>query len=254
MAMQIPPTSINPASTAFFFDFDGTLAEIVEDPRAVQVDLRVREALRRLCNGAGGAVAIISGRSVEQLDRMLHPLCLPAAGVHGIERRNAEGHLSRAEIDEDALARLYERVTAFVAGHPGLLAELKPGSVALHYRKCPEMESSCRVLAARLAREDGRIRVLHGKMVVELKLSGQTKADAIDAFMSEPPFAGRRPLFVGDDVTDEDGFAAVERRDGISIRIGDAETRAAHRLKSISAFHDWLVALSKRLPSAGPQR
>lgn len=251
MAKPAPPIAIDPATTAFFFDFDGTLAGIVDDPQAVQVDLRVLEALRAIRDASDGALAVISGRSVKQLDRMLHPLRLPAAGVHGLERRNVDGHLFRVEIDEDAFARLHERIAKFVEEHPGLLAEVKPGSVALHYRKRPQLASACRVLAAQLAGEDERIRVLHGKMVVELKLAGRTKADAIADFMSEPPFAGRRPLFAGDDATDEDGFAALERWNGISIKVGMSDTRAAYRLRDIAAFHDWLVALSGKRPAAG---
>jgi trehalose 6-phosphate phosphatase len=193
MAQPTPPTAIDLATTAFFFDFDGTLAGIVEDPQAVSVEPRVLEALRAMQEATTGAVAVISGRSIEQLDRMLHPLRLPAAGVHGLERRDAAGSVSRVEIDEQELARLRERIAEFVRGYPGLLAEHKPGSVALHYRKRPDLASSCRILAAQLASENDHIRVVRGKMVVEMKLAGRTKADGIADFMAEPPLAGRPP-------------------------------------------------------------
>ena len=244
MAKPAPPAKIAPTDTAFFFDFDGTLAEIVDDPHAVLVEPRIREALHALHEISGGALALVSGRSIEQLDGMLHPLHLPAAGVHGLERRNGEGHVFRVEIDQEALVRLHGRIAKFVAEHAGLLTEVKPGSIALHYRKRPDLASASHALAARLAGEDDRLRVVFGKMVVEMKLAGRTKADAIADFMAEPPFLGRRPLFVGDDITDEDGFVALERWDGVSIKIGDGETRATHRLRDIAAFHDWLVALS----------
>jgi trehalose 6-phosphate phosphatase len=254
MAKPAPPIAIDPATTAFFFDFDGTLAGIVDDPHAVSVEPRILDALQALHLASGGAAAVVSGRSIEQLDRMLHPLRLPAAGVHGLERRDAEGYVSRVEIDPDAFAHLQERIAKFVKEHPGLLAEVKPGSIALHYRKRPELASACRTLAAQLAGENSRLRVLHGKMVVEMKLAGRTKADAIGDFMAEPPFAGRRPLFVGDDVTDEDGFAVLERWDGFSIKIGREDTRAAFRLPDISAFHEWLVALADGRSMAGPSQ
>lgn len=246
MAKPTPPTAIDPLLTAFFFDFDGTLAGIVDDPQAVHVDLRVLDAVRTLHDLSGGALAIVSGRSIEQLDRMLHPLRLPAAGVHGLERRDAGGRTVRVEFDEQALTELRERISAFVRQHPGLLAEVKPGSVALHYRKRPELGSACKILAAELSARDSRVRVVPGKMVFEMKLAARTKADAIADFMAEPPFKGRRPLFAGDDITDEDGFAAVERWHGISISIGGpAETHASHGLRDIAAFHDWLIALPR---------
>lgn len=244
MAQPAPPANIDPAQTAFFFDFDGTLAEIADAPGAVQVDPRIREALRVLHEHADGALALISGRSIEQLDLMLYPVQLPAAGVHGLERRSGAGDVFRADIDEQALSRLSRRVAEFVEEHAGLLAEVKPGSVALHYRQRPDLESACHALAARLAGDDDLLRVVFGKMVVEIKLAGRTKADAIADFMAEPPFLGRVPLFAGDDITDEDGFAALERWNGVSIKIGDGETRATHRLGDVAAFHDWLVALS----------
>jgi trehalose 6-phosphate phosphatase len=152
------------------------------------------------------------------------------------------------EIDQEAAAQLQDGVAEFVAEHPGLLAEVKPGSVALHYRKRPDLASASHGLAAQLANNDDRLRVVFGKMVVEIKLAGHTKADAISDFMAEPPFSGRRPLFAGDDITDEDGFAAVENWNGMSIKIGDGETRATHRFRDVAAFHDWLVALSARSP------
>lgn len=244
MADPFPLPDIDLASTAFFFDFDGTLAAIVDDPSAVTVDQQVIEALKAIRAAAAGAVAIVSGRSIRQLDDMLRPLRLPAAGVHGLERRRADGSVSRVQVDADAMMRVRTRAEALVRRYPGLLAEEKPGSVALHYRRRPELAAACLDLAEDLAADDGRVRVLRGKMVVEIKLADRTKADAIAEFMDEPPFAGRTPLFAGDDVTDEDGFAAVERLHGISIKIGSEETRAAHRVPDIARFHDWLVRLA----------
>jgi trehalose 6-phosphate phosphatase len=248
MASSDLPSAIDPVATAFFFDFDGTLAAIVDDPSAVKVEARVTEALDALQARSGGALAVVSGRSIQQLDEMLKPLRLPAAGVHGLERRSADGATFRVEVDKAALARMQETVGAFVKRHSGLLAEFKPGSVALHYRKRPELAAACLDLAARLADEDRRIRVVRGKKVVEMKLADRTKADAIAEFMDEAPFAGRRPLFAGDDLTDEDGFAALSRRQGWTIKIGEGETAAAYRMADIAAFHTWLIALARGGP------
>lgn len=238
------PPRVDPATTAFFLDFDGTLADIVDEPGAARVKPRVAEALARLCAAAGGALAVVSGRDIGQIDVMLSPLLLPVAGVHGLERRDATGKLHRVAVDEALAARIGARVAALAAAHPGLLREVKPGSVALHYRKRPELAGACLDLARRLAAEDGRIHLLRGRKVVELKFAQRTKGDAIAGFMAEPPFAGRMPLFVGDDVTDEDGFAEVARRGGMAIRIGGGETAAAFRFAGIAAFHDWLAGLA----------
>jgi len=246
LPLDLPPApaSLAPADFAFFFDFDGTLAGIVDDPAAARIDPPVRDALRLLLEVSGGAVALVSGRSIGQLDKMMDPLRLPAAGVHGLERRGAEGRLMRAEIDEAALSRLHADVAAFAGRHQGLLAEFKPGSAALHYRKRPELQAQSEAFATEMAAADPAIRVVTGKMVVELKMGARTKADAIAEFMDEPPFRGRRPLFAGDDVTDEDGFAAVGARDGIAIKIGMSPTRATHRFGDMSAFHDWLLRMA----------
>lgn len=253
MADPFPLPAIDPAHTAFFFDFDGTLAAIVDDPSAVTVEKRVIEALRAIRAAAGDAMAVVSGRSIRQLDDMLRPLKLPAAGVHGLERRRADGSVSRVEIDAGAMLRIRNRAEAFVKRYPGLLAEEKPGSLALHYRRRPELAAACLDLADDLAADDGQVRVVRGKMVVEMKLADRTKADAIGEFMGEPPFAGRTPLFAGDDLTDEDGFAAIEQWHGISIKIGDEETKAAHRFADIAGFHDWLIRLAEGSRAARPR-
>lgn len=237
-----PPRDVDPAATAFFLDFDGTLAAITDEPGAARVKPRVAEAVARLSTAAGGALAVVSGRAISQIDVLLAPLKLPVAGVHGLERRDAAGGLHRAAVDEVLAARVGASVAALAAHNPGLLREVKPGSVALHYRKRPELAGACLDLARRLAAEDGRIHLLRGRKVVELKLAQPTKGDAVAAFMAEPPFAGRMPLFVGDDVTDEDGIAEVARRGGVAIKVGDGETAAAFRFAGIAAFHDWLAA------------
>lgn len=233
-----------PARTAFFLDFDGTLARIVSDPAQAAVAAPTLAALRRLHEAAGGAVAIVSGRIIAQLDAMLHPLRLPVAGVHGLERRNAAGAVFTTPFDAPAQHRITSALRRFVSERPGLLAEVKSGSVALHYRRRPELEADCRAFAAAAARAEPRVRIVEGKMVVELKLSARTKGDAIADFMAEPPFRGRRPFFAGDDATDEAGFAVVNAMDGVSLKVGPGETRARHRVEGIDAFIAWLERLA----------
>lgn len=233
-------TEIEPSSTAFFLDFDGTLAAIVDDPRQVRVTPPTLAALESLYQITDGALAIISGRPIETLDHFLTPLKLPLSGVHGLEWRDAHGVSHRNTYDARSLEQLRDRIAAYAADHPGLVAEEKPGSVALHYRQRPDLADSCLALAQRLASKIPAAALMRGKMVVELRLGGRSKADAVSDFMAVPPFRGRKPLFVGDDVTDEDAFRLVEKMKGAGIKIGDGETAASLRLPDRDAFETWL--------------
>lgn len=233
-------TRLPPEETAFFLDYDGTLSEIVTEPDRAAIRPDALAALRLLHQAAGGALAVVSGRSIEQLDRMLFPLRLPLAGVHGAELRDGSGHIKRAAYDAEAELRLITRIRNFAAPHAGLLMEAKPGAVALHYRQRPELESECLAFASVLVAADPRIQLLRGKMVAEFKLSRRDKGDAIADFMREPPFLGKRPFFAGDDATDEAGFSIVNRMGGISLKIGPGISCASHRVDSIAAFIPWL--------------
>lgn len=226
--------------TAFFFDFDGVLADIVDDPSAVTVEPGVLQNLAALSKATGGAVALISGREISQLDAFVSPHSFPVAGAHGAERRIADGKIVREEIDAVVLQRLADAVSRFASGHDGVIVEIKETGVTLHYRRRPELASQCIYLAERLAAENEDVRLLRGKMVAELKLTDRNKGHAIESFMAEEPFDGRRPVFVGDDVTDEDGFAVVQAMGGIGIKIGAGDTSAAVRLNDIEAFRAWL--------------
>ncbi|WP_170314600.1 trehalose-phosphatase [Aquibium carbonis] len=241
-----------PSSTAFFFDFDGTLAEIVEDPRAVRIAPEVLEALSRLHRMSGGAVAVVSGREIDALDAFLSPLRLPLGGAHGSERRDPQGRRHQVEADRQSIERVVEQLNRFAASHEGLLVEAKRTSVALHYRRRPELERACRELARAVADTSG-LSLLEGKMVAELKLSGRTKGDLVADFMAEAPFRGRRPVFFGDDVTDEDAFGALPRWDGVSVKIGGGPTIATHRMPDPAALHAWLRGMAGP-PSGGTER
>ncbi len=201
------------------------------------------EAVARLAVRSRGAVAVVSGRSLAQLDQMLHPLHLPLAGVHGIERREPNGEINGAEFDAELFRQLVSIIREFSARHEGTLVEAKPGSVALHYRKRPDLEMQCLDLAQTLSGKDSSINLMPGKMVVELTLAPLTKGTAIAQFMAQPPFIGRTPFFAGDDVTDEAGLAVVNAMQGVSVKIGDGETAAKYRLASVDAVCGYLESL-----------
>lgn len=229
---------------AVFLDVDGTLLEIAGSPDEVVVESRLHDVLDRLRRRLGGAVALVSGRRIGDLDRLFGLTDMPAAGLHGLERRRGDGDIVRGTEDrlpEDVAARL----RAFAAARPGVLVEDKGAAVALHYRAAPAAEAAARaVVATLMAKHAGAFDLLDGKMVLELRRQGSHKGDAIAAFMAEPPFHGRRALFIGDDVTDEDGFAVVNRLGGWSVRVGEGRATAARfRLADVSAVIDWLARL-----------
>ncbi len=237
---------LRPDRTAFFLDFDGTLADFNDDPSAVFLPERERRSLAALAQSTQAAVAVISGRAMADIDRMLAPLKLPVAGVHGLERRGADGEIFHIAVDEQALAAARERLQALVRVHPGLLVEEKPGSLALHFRRRPELEARCLEVTRTIANEQEGLQILRGKMVIEFKAGRATKADAIDAFMEEDAFRGRQPFFAGDDATDEDVFVMMPGLDGISVKVGSGPTAAAYRAKDIDEFRDWLSEIAGR--------
>lgn len=240
-----PPSKLDMEKTAFFFDFDGVLADIVDDPEKARVEPDILDHLKTLHDATAGALALISGREIRQLDAFVSPARYPAAGAHGAERRTGSGDVVRTEIDRAVLARLVSALDAFAAKHDGLIAERKDTSVALHYRRNPQMESESLALAEKLAAEHENVKLVRGKMVAELKLTDRDKGSAVADFMEEPPFRGRQAVFAGDDVTDEDGFKAVRSLGGIAIKVGDGETVANTRVADIDAFHDWLGDIVK---------
>lgn len=234
---------------AIFLDFDGTLSALEPDPGDARITYGMLEILSYLRKSTGDAVAIVSGRSIEQLDALLDPLRLPLAGVHGIEIRDHSGKLTRSAVDGKLLRSLASTVSGFSARHSGTLVEVKPGSIALHYRKRPDLEAVCLNLAATLADADHRVKVLTGKMVVEMTLSARNKGDAIKTFLNTPSFAGRVPFFAGDDETDETGFAVVNALGGISVKVGPGETAAHYRLEEVAAVGTYLRSLLPQDPA-----
>ncbi|MBC8049907.1 MAG: trehalose-phosphatase [Chitinophagales bacterium] len=241
--MSLPHLS-DASACAFFFDFDGTLAHIAATPGEVTVDAITLASLSKLAHAADGAIAVVSGREIASLDGFLAPTRFPAAGVHGLERRAFNGGVFAEHIDQQALAAFDEALTPWAAAYPGLLLERKLGAVALHYRARPELQDNCFRAMGNAAAGWPRVVLTRGKMVIEARFHAATKGTAITAFMTEAPFAGRTPVFAGDDVTDEDGFEVVNAMGGITIKVGPGETAADSRADSVGEFLTWLSMIS----------
>ena len=233
-----------PADPALFLDLDGTLLEFALDPATVRLPDRVHWILEQLPRATRGAIAFVSGRTLADLDRLLGHGRFPVAAVHGLKRRDAEGRLSSAVADEAGFDRMHEIMTQIRNEFPQTSLEHKGVALALHYRACPGLEAT---LVERVERGlngmASGLKLLRGKMVLEVRPVGADKGTAISAFMREPPFAGRTPVFIGDDVTDEDGFREVNQRGGVSVKVDVGPSCASYRLKDTDAVIDWLEEL-----------
>jgi trehalose 6-phosphate phosphatase len=226
---------------AFFLDLDGTLLEIAETPEAVGIGAAEKVLLEKLVARTGGAFAVISGRALRRIDEILSPLVLPAAGQHGAERRDAKGVRHRHRFHADVLRPVAVGIRSFAAQHQGLVFEDKGASVALHYRKAPQLARAAQAAVRQAAGPLGAaVEVQDGKMVVELKPAGCDKGKAIAQFMQEAPFAGRVPVFLGDDVTDEYGFRVVNAMGGHTVKVGEGPSVARWRLENPTAARAWL--------------
>jgi trehalose 6-phosphate phosphatase len=226
---------------ALFLDFDGTLVEIAPAPGLVQVPAELPHLLGEVSDRLGGAVAVVSGRPLDELANMIAPFAGAIAGQHGLERRLVDGSLTRCRAPPK-LAEARSALGEFAAWHDGVVLEDKGGSLALHYRQAPAARASCRTLVRRLALQSGgALAALDGKMVIELMPRSGGKGRAIADFLAHPPFHGRLPVFIGDDTTDEDGFAVVNRLGGISVHVGGGATIARHNLATVGDVWAWLT-------------
>lgn len=246
--LPAPPLP-DPATASLFLDFDGTLVELAATPEAVIVDARLGPLLERLAAAMPGRVAIVSGRSVAQIDGFLaaHLGAIAVAGSHGAERRTpSEGHLlpKRSEALDRAAAAL-----AAYADREGLLLEEKTLGVTLHYRADPARGPAAIAAAERVAAEHG-LGANRGKMMVEVRLPGD-KGEAVRSLLDDPAMQGSTPWFFGDDRTDEDGFAAAQGLGGAGVLVDDPrETQARYRLSGVAAMRDWLAALADKAGAA----
>lgn len=231
-----------------FLDVDGTLLEIEERPEAVRSDSELNALLERLFEGLDGAMSLISGRQVADLDRIFAPLRFPAAGAHGAELRiSANGPVEAATTVLPA--PIIARLEALVAANSGLLLEKKRAGVSLHYRRAPQLEQTCKQLVQSLTAEIERdFRLIAGKMVFELAPRACDKGVAVEQMMRRAPFDGRCPVFVGDDVTDEDGFVKTNQLHGISVRVGEqGGSNAKYVLPDVAAVRGWLEAIAEQV-------
>jgi trehalose 6-phosphate phosphatase len=227
---------------AYFLDVDGTLIDIADTPDAVHVDAALLELVARLRRASGGAVALVSGRALAFLEQRLGKLRVPMAGQHGLERRDAAGRVWTNAAPPAVKLAIKEALAPVLARHPGLLLEDKGLTLALHYRRAPQLASYAHRLMARLAADAAAgLEVQRGKRVAEIKPSGADKGSAIAAYIKEPPFRGRLPVFIGDDRNDEHGFAEVNKLDGISIKVGKGPSCARFRLANVAAVRRWLA-------------
>lgn len=233
---------------ALFLDLDGTLIDIAVEPGHARAPRGLGGTLDGLHRALGGALAVVSGRRIADVDRILRPLRLPAAGQHGAELRRLRGGRVLRPNPPRVMRRIAERVIA--TAPEGTLVEDKGHSVAVHYRRVPRLARTVRARVARAVAPDRHdAHILNGKMLVEVKANGIDKGMAVDALMALPPFRGRVPIFLGDDRTDEDGFATTLRLGGQAIRVGDG-TAGGACLADPQAVRRWLAALLASLEGA----
>jgi trehalose 6-phosphate phosphatase len=224
--------------TALFLDFDGTLTELAPRPDAVQIAPDLVATLAALATRLEGALAIVTGRPLHEIDAFLAPLRPSLAAEHGAVLRFPDGHGEAAPRPD--LAAVVQAARALADAHPELLVEEKSAAMALHYRAAPQLGPLCLETLERVLAGRSGLQLLHGKRVIEVKPAGVDKGRAIAALMARSPFLGRRPLFVGDDVTDEAGFASVQAMGGDTVKVAEGATIAEHRCESPAQVRAWL--------------
>lgn len=237
------------ANTALFLDFDGTLVDIASQPDLVVVPQGLVAVLAQLSERLHGALAIVSGRPMADLDAFLAPLKFPLAAEHGAVYRFADGSATASKPPD--LQDVIRVASALAAQHAGLRVEIKSHAVALHYRHAPELEQRCLEAMAEAIKRSPGVELLCGKFVFDVKPTGVTKGGAIQALMDQPPFKTRVPLFAGDDITDEAGFATVQSMGGETVKIGAGTTLADHRCADPLTFRNWLAQSLDELKEPG---
>jgi trehalose 6-phosphate phosphatase len=228
-------------SWAWFFDVDGTLVEIASTPSSIVVSDDLPQIITRLHELSGGAVSLITGRAISDVERFLPLPGVPVAGQHGLEMRHASGEFAMDNSASDSLEPIEAELRELSKRHEGLLVEPKGASIALHYRRAPRLAGYAhRVMRTLQSRHAPELMIQKGKLVVELKPADADKGSAIQTLMQSAPFRGRIPAFVGDDVTDEAGFKLVNEMGGHSIKVGPGRSAAKWRLRNVSAVREWL--------------
>jgi trehalose 6-phosphate phosphatase len=239
--------ALDPRAT-LLLDVDGTLLDMAPAPELVVVPAGLTNTLGQLCDRLGGALALVSGRPIADLDLLFSPLVLPAAGEHGAEvRHDADQPIVPLSARPEALASVHARLTIAVADVPGVHIERKRTGFAIHYRQAPHLAAELRRLVDdSVAEFASEIHVQPGKMVLEIKGRGCSKARGVAALMEESPFAGRRPLFIGDDATDRDAFAATRQFGGQCVSVGSDNADIADWVfASPTAVRAWLSRVAR---------
>jgi trehalose 6-phosphate phosphatase len=234
-----PPLGLD---CALFLDIDGTLTEIAATPDAVRIHPAMATLLPALVRELSGALAIVTGRAITSADALFPGLALPMAGQHGCERRDATGAIHIHAPVEATQAKLRHLLAGLAQRHPELMLEDKGATIALHYRATPQLASHVHRVLRRWTNAGKGYQLQQGSMLLEVRPDDRDKGTAIVDFMAEPPFAGRVPVFIGDDRTDEHGFAAVDRLGGWSVKVGPGRTSARFRLPDPRAVRHWLMA------------
>jgi trehalose 6-phosphate phosphatase len=219
--MNPTPPLPKAATCCLFLDIDGTLVDFAPTPDEVRVDEPLRQLLRALDRQCGGAVALVSGRPIVDIDNLFEPIYLAAAGIHGCERRDALGHWRREPIEDPALEGIRNRLSTQLDALEGVWIENKGCALSIHFRLAPHLGHAVREAVAHAEpRLPKSLEILEGDCVIELKPRAYNKATAIESFMREAPFAGRIPVFIGDDHGDQQGLDAVSRMNGLAVRVG----------------------------------
>jgi trehalose 6-phosphate phosphatase len=238
---QSAPPPLDPKISALFLDIDGSIVEIVARPNEVEPDAELTSALEQLGVLMGARVAVLTGRTIEDADRILEGRVVSVAAVHGLVRRMPDSSVTRTT-SPPQLLEAKRLLLAFAQTQPGLIVEDKGLSIAVHYRQAPQAESAVRAATERIAQAAGLV-IQAGSMVSEVRIPGPDKGDSLKDLMNFAPFAGSMPVMVGDDLTDEHGFAAAEALGGYGILVGRPRASAArYRLASVTAVRAWLAA------------
>lgn len=249
MALPAPPPV--QAHWALFLDVDGCLLDFADRPEDVEVPDGLASAIATLSHALDGAVAFVSGRRIDQLDGLFAPLRLPSAGLHGLELREQADVLHVPAPPPDELARVRAAAEQVTQSHPGARVEDKGVALALHWRADPSARSALEAIAASALTNLPGYRLQHGNCVVELRPAQDDKGSAVRRLMALAPFAGRVPVFAGDDLTDEDGFSAANHLGGFSVRVGDRHpSLATHTLADTAALRAWIAEAAGRLGGA----
>jgi trehalose 6-phosphate phosphatase len=238
---MMPPVSVN---TALLLDIDGTLLDMARTPDRVKVPADLLRALEQIAHELQGALAFVSGRSLDSIDKLFAPFKPPAIGAHGGEIRGLDGAVARIAPLSDAVRHVFTGLADHV---PGLLLEDKACALALHYRLAPEARPVLEAAMEKHSRlfEAEKIHILHGKAVIEARPRGIDKGSAVIKLARQTPFAGRTVLFGGDDTTDLDVFRILPKLGGRGFSVGKRFPGAEHVFATPRAVRQWLSRVAK---------